>query len=110
MHLAIQNPKHLSDMQIQVRGQVFAAMTASDRSLSIPYPSRNSWIIDEIALWLTLGRLPWVTQGMLDRRFVVQGSDVRDLLDLNSPCVVAHYFSKKENLFMLLLAHRTFSR
>ena len=107
--LAIYDPKDLSAMEMQVRERVLATITDLDRSLSIPYPSNNHWNLDQIALWLTLGRLP-ITQGMLERQFVVQGGNLTDILALNASSVVAHYFTRNEERFRKLLAIRVFQQ
>jgi hypothetical protein len=63
-----------------------------DIQQALPYPSSNPWIIDQIALWLTLGRVPDLSLDLLLRSEVVQGGEFHDAL-ARERCVVAHYFS-----------------
>jgi len=61
------------------------------------YPSNNDWILDEVALWLTLGAIPEMKQGILDRRDVPIGN-----LHVGAPRerrLLAHYFSVQEEEF-----------
>ena len=56
------------------------------------FPSKNPWIIEEVALWLTLGRLSWLTHDILSRQDVVQGSEYSS----QAGYLLAHYFSRNE--------------
>src|ERR1041385_332326 len=37
------------------------------------FPSSNVWILDQVALWLTMGHVPGLTHGHLSRDHVIQG-------------------------------------
>jgi len=39
----------------------------------LAFPSSNLWILDQVALWLTLGQIPGLTHGFLSPDHVVQG-------------------------------------
>jgi hypothetical protein len=56
----------------------------------LPYPSRNPWIKDEPALWLTLGRIQDVRVGIFKTEDVIQGIEI---LFRDVPWIVSHYFS-----------------
>jgi hypothetical protein len=61
------------------------------------YPSSNEWLLDEIALWLTLGAIPELKLGWFDQSEVAISN-----LHIAAPppqCVLAHYFSSQEEDF-----------
>jgi hypothetical protein len=82
-----------------IRSAVLDAITDHDRSRALQYPSSNPWIIEQIALWLALGHLPQLSQGLLSQDDVAQGGEFRDALESGSRYVVAHYFSNLEDEF-----------
>ena len=41
----------------------------------LPFPSSNPWILDEVALWLTLGQIPGLTHGSFCREDVRQDGE-----------------------------------
>ena len=112
-HLAIPESKHLNNLEMQVKKAIISEIGDADGLRSLPYPSDNLWIVDEIALWLTLGRLLGVNQGLIPRRWVIQGGargeEFADILAPDGCCVAAHYFSFHERLFQKYLAIRAFS-
>lgn len=63
-----------------------------DIQRALAYPSNNPWIIDQIALWLTLGAVPDLSLDLLLRSEVIQGGEFNDAL-ARERCVVAHYYS-----------------
>lgn len=83
----------------QIRKGVMDAITDSDRAQALPYPSANYWIIEQVALWLTLGRLPRFSLGTLSPARVPQGGEFEDMLKSRERCVLAHYFSVAEREF-----------
>jgi hypothetical protein len=66
----------------------------SDRSRALPYPSANRWLLDELALWLTMGHLVPLRTGDFSPRDVAQdGEFLAD--DSSAPdWVLCHYFSQ----------------
>lgn len=81
----------------RIHAAVMETMTDADRSEALPFPSSNGWIIEQIALWLALGKLEDFSLGCLSQVQVAQGSEFE-----NSPgeeCVLAHYFSGGEQEF-----------
>jgi len=78
---------------------VMNAITDSDRVNALPYPSRNDWIIEQIALWLALGSLPNSPLGTLSPEHVLQGGEFENILASDRRCVLAHYFSVCESDF-----------
>lgn len=76
-----------------IQKAVLAAISAVDRQRALPYPSSNSWILEQIALWLALGRLPGISYGLMSCEHVVQGDEFQAALGSARTCVVAHYYS-----------------
>jgi len=70
---------------------------AAEHKMALPYPCDNSWVMDEIATCLTLGRVPGLTQGLLDQADVVQGDEYAIR---SAQTIVAHYFTSREDRFM----------
>lgn len=82
-----------------VRQAVTDAIAEVDRLRALPYPSANHWIIEQIALWLALGRLPRLSLGTLSRTDVPQGGEFEAALASGHRCVLAHYFTGVEEFF-----------
>lgn len=70
--------------------------TARDRAECLPYPCRNSWVLDEVAAWLTLGRIPGLTHDVLSRSDAAQNGEC---LAGGANRVAAHYFGAFESRF-----------
>lgn len=82
-----------------IRKAVRARVTELDRSRALPYPSENFWILEEFAIWLTLGRISNFSQGLLTRDFVVQGDEFVEAIEGRRQPVAAHYFSSYRKEF-----------
>jgi hypothetical protein len=83
-----------------IRTAVIREATAHDVARALPYPSSNSWIVDEIALWLTFGHIRNVSQGMFAPDRVMQGDEFLEAMPAGRRFVVAHYFtSHREEFF-----------
>lgn len=63
----------------------------------LPFPSSNVWILDQVALWLTLGHVPDLTHGHFSRAHVLQGGEDGATCDTK---VVHHYFGVDKNAFL----------
>lgn len=87
-----------------VRQAVADVISDEDRRRALPYPSANHWIIEQIALWLTLGRLPQLSLGTLLPSEVPQGSEFETALAADHECVLAHYFTGAEEVFFNTVA------
>jgi hypothetical protein len=55
----------------------------------LAFPSSNLWILDQVALWLTMGQIPGLTHGMLSREHVIQGEGESQV---SHSAIVHHYF------------------
>jgi hypothetical protein len=89
-------PDNEYDAQIR---EALRTLSATDRARTLRYPSSNTWIIEQIALWLALGHVPHLSQDFLFPDDVAQGSEFHDALRREHPIVLAHYFSVLEQDF-----------
>ena len=78
---------------------IMGAATEPDRVHALAYPSTNDWIIEQIALWLWVGRLSHFSLGTLSPAHVLQGNEFETMLSPDQQCVVAHYFTGMERQF-----------
>jgi hypothetical protein len=83
----------------KARREILEAADDFDRARALPFPSGNSWIVEEIALWLTLGRVPDLWHDVFQRRHVMQGGEYFESPELRRDCIVAHYFSNSKTKF-----------
>jgi hypothetical protein len=79
-----------------VGGVVRATCGAGDRRLALPYPSSNPWIFEEIATWLTLGRIPGLSHDVLQRTEAAQGEEYSGW---PQGLIVAHYYTAGQHRF-----------
>ena len=63
----------------------------------LPFPSSNLWILEQVALWLTLGQIPGLTHGFLSREHVIQGGEQAGSPETE---VVHHYFGIDKIAFL----------
>jgi hypothetical protein len=78
--------------------------TAADQRHCFTYPSSNAWIVEEIALWLTLGRVAGLTHDVFQRAHVLQNGETLRIGRGRPHPVVAHYFSTFERQFFAHLS------
>jgi hypothetical protein len=78
---------------------VLSAASPCDVLRALPYPSRNFWILEEIALWITLGHVQNFAQSFLDSERVMQGLETIDAVRQGRLPALAHYFSCFQNEF-----------
>lgn len=90
-------PVELAHFEPPIAEAVQREATLFDRSRALAYPSRNPWIVDQFAFWLTLGFLPRRSQGFLRRDHCVQGGEPPGAEGRD--CVIAHYFSSLQREF-----------
>jgi hypothetical protein len=74
-------------------------VTAEDQRRRLAYPSSNAWIVEEIALWLTLGRIAGLTHEVFRPDHVLQNGESLTIGRSRPFPVVAHYFSGFERQF-----------
>jgi hypothetical protein len=62
----------------------------------LPFPTSNLWIVEQVALWLTLGQIPGLTHGLFSREHVIQGGEPSG----HETKVVHHYFGVDKTAFL----------
>ena len=65
----------------------------------LPFPSSNVWIVDEVALWMMLGRLPEVSCGIFAWHDFLQGQEFLSASREQTSALGCHYFSVNEDVF-----------
>jgi len=84
----------------QAFGEFLGAAEASqlagpvEASRALPFPSVNRWILDEVALWLTLGHVPGLRMADFDPRDVAQNGEYAARDPAAAGWVLCHYFSQ----------------
>jgi hypothetical protein len=63
----------------------------------LPFPSSNLWIMDQVALWLTMGHVPGLTHGCFSRDHILQGGEHNESGETK---VIHHYFGLDKNAFL----------
>lgn len=66
---------------------------------AIPFPSSNSWILGQISVWLTMGKIPGLSHDVLRYTEIVQGREFEDHAILGEDVIMAHYYSNQERRF-----------
>jgi len=82
-----------------IQQAVLASVTDCDRENALPYPSRNTWIVEQISLWLALGHLQDFSLGAFMRSDVPQGPEFCELPGSSQGCILSHYYSNGEEYF-----------
>ena len=82
----------------ELRARVRRAMVSGDRHTGLDYPSSNGWIVEEVATWMTLGTIPGLTHGVLQRKDVLQNGEFKDVRGLRRS-VMVHYYRDFEKPF-----------
>lgn len=65
-----------------------------DLQRALPYPSANRWILDQVALWLTLGHLPGLRCGDFSPRDVLQNGELLSRRMEECDWLLCHYYSQ----------------
>jgi hypothetical protein len=71
-----------------------AIATPDQLARALPYPSVNRWILDEVALWLTLGHIPGLSTADFDRRHVAENGEFEAGDPSSAGWVLCHYYSQ----------------
>jgi hypothetical protein len=70
---------------------------------ALPYPSQNRWIVDEIALWLALGRFSNLRFADFAPSDVWQGAEFEQMSTESPLPQLCHYYGKNTDRFFDLL-------
>ena len=85
-------------------GLVRSRSGPSERRLALPYPAASLWISEQIATWLTLGRVPALAHDALLQGDVAQGDEWPAPDRERDGPILAHYFTSGEARFFAHLA------
>ena len=77
-----------------LRAHFDALVDPRARRRALRYPSANPWILDEVAFWLTLGRIPDIRYADFSARDVLQNGEILGRRLAQCDWVVCHYFSQ----------------
>jgi hypothetical protein len=66
----------------------------SDKREMLPYPSVNEWILDEVALWLTLGHLHELTYDDFSPQHVLQNGELLEHSAAQPDWILGHYYTQ----------------
>lgn len=83
----------------ELAGLLRRSVSAADRKIHLPYPSSNTWIVDQVAFWLTMGRVPDLSHDVFSTEDVLQGAEYEEAGRGNTAPVVIHYYSSLERHF-----------
>ena len=78
----------------------FASMPSGELGDPIAFPSENCWILDEIALSLTLGSMPGLSHGQFAMADVLQNGEFMIYRSYKTKCTIVHYLRGNEALFL----------
>ena len=78
----------------------------ADRRRALPYPSSNRWLVEEAALWLTLGHVPGLTTADLHPADVAQNGEFAATDPSSAGWVLCHYFSNNRDRIHAWLERR----
>jgi hypothetical protein len=81
-------------------GNTLATMPRSQSGDPIEFPSGNYWILEQIALWLTLGRIQGLSHGQFLMADVLQNGEFMIYRSYKTKCTVVHYLRGNEALFL----------
>jgi hypothetical protein len=68
-------------------------VSPEDEATALQFPSGNRWLVDEAALWFTLGAIPSLKYRDFDTADVLQGPEILSRKTNSADWVVAHYYS-----------------
>ena len=74
--------------------EALALTTPDALARALPYPSTNRWILDEVALWMTLGHVPGLRVADFDRGDVAENGEFSAAHPAGASWVLCHYYSQ----------------
>jgi hypothetical protein len=80
----------------EFKGLADARANASqiDVERALPYPSSNHWILDEVALWLTLGHVPGLRTADFSMADVAENGEFANAAPGDGGWVMCHYYTQ----------------
>ena len=86
--------------------EALALSTPDALARALPYPSTNRWILDEVALWMTLGHVPGLHVADIDRADVAENGEFSAPHPAGTSWVLCHYYSQNAGRIGAWLAGR----
>jgi hypothetical protein len=71
-----------------------APLLEAEASAALPFPSANRWILDQVALWLTLGHCPDLRYRDFAHSDVLQNGEILTRAPNRPGCVLCHYYTQ----------------
>ncbi len=88
------------ELNPELVAEIAALLHAGDAATAIAFPSGNRWIVAQVALWLTLGRLQEFSHGRFSAVEVAQNGELIDFRrEPWDGVLVAHYFTSHQAQF-----------
>jgi hypothetical protein len=81
----------------EMRDGFAGAIASGDVVIPLAYPSRNRWIVDEVALWLTLGGISNFSVGWLPKDQILQGDE---FATSTGEFIGCHYYARNQTPFL----------
>jgi hypothetical protein len=69
-------------------------LAPGDVRYALPFPSANRWILDQVALWLTLGHVPEFSYGDFSADDVLQNGEIMNRKLELCDWILCHYYSQ----------------
>jgi hypothetical protein len=91
---------HPASGEAALYGELDAAEEARSLTLdghvsrALPFPSANRWLLDEVALWLTLGLVPGLRTTDFDPADVAQNGEFAGTRPRRAGWTICHYYSQ----------------
>ena len=86
--------------------EALALSTPDALARALPYPSTNRWILDEVALWMTLGHVQSRHVADIDRADVAENGEFSAPHPAGTSWVLCHYYSQNAGRIGAWLAGR----
>lgn len=80
-------------------GAVYDPRFRPSADLALPYPSNNRWIVDQVAMWLALGKFSDFSYGDLKPSDVWQGAEYHKMFAIAPLPILCHYYGSNTNSF-----------
>jgi hypothetical protein len=74
--------------------EALALTTPDALARALPYPSTNRWILEEVALWMSLGHVPGLRVVDFDRCDVAENGEFTAAHPAEAGWVLCHYYSQ----------------
>jgi hypothetical protein len=80
------------DLDEDLRRLIAGAAKNAPTAAPLAYPAARRWIMDEVGMWLTLGRLPGLRHGFLSPEHALQSGEFMQK-PYTEDWILCHYYS-----------------